>query len=123
MTAAPIPFVTLGEEIRKARIDAHMDQQQLATALGVSRPLVSKWERNRSEPTATQFRRLAELTNAPWLLGGLYSHFQTGANPAKAKFHTLGRRRDDLQAVPIAPGQLQIGFNKPPALASVKCGR
>lgn len=58
----------VGDEIRKARMDARMEQAELARQVGVSRPLVSKWERNKSEPTISQFRAIARVTNARWLL-------------------------------------------------------
>lgn len=65
LTRAPF---SVGDEIRRARRDAEMDQYQLAEFVGVSRPLISKWENNRSEPTISQFRAIARATNAWWLL-------------------------------------------------------
>ena len=65
------PTLTLGERIAKARKDAGLDQQGLANMLGVSRPLVSKWERGKSIPDIVQSARLAEYTHVPlgWLAG------------------------------------------------------
>lgn len=66
------PQWTLGERIAKARREADMDQAALATTLGVSRPLVSKWERDQSVPSATLLHRLSRLTSVDlmWILEG-----------------------------------------------------
>lgn len=53
---------TPGDEIRKAREIAGMDQQALADQLGVSRPTISKWERGRTEPTISQWRAIMRAT-------------------------------------------------------------
>lgn len=66
-TLIPGPF-RMADCYRKARTDAGLDQEEVAHALEVSRPLVSKWERGKSEPTVSQLRRLAEITDAEWLL-------------------------------------------------------
>ena len=63
-----LPHYTLGEHIRKARRDAGLDQADIADACRVSRPLVSKWERDISVPDVFQFRRLILATGANWLL-------------------------------------------------------
>lgn len=62
---------TLGDRMAKARRHAGLEQSDLADALGVSRPLVSKWEHDLREPTAKQVLRWAEVTAVPaaWLLG------------------------------------------------------
>lgn len=61
------PVWTLGDFIAKARRDAGLDQADIAAACGVSRGLVSRWERDQSEPTARQLLRIAELTSAQYL--------------------------------------------------------
>jgi len=61
-------------KIRAARRNAKMTQQQLADALGVSRPAVSLWESTKDEgrnaPTRTNLENLSEITGAPlhWLV-------------------------------------------------------
>ena len=61
-------------KIKAARRHANMTQQQLADALGVSRPAVSLWESTnpkvRNVPTHTHLNNLSRLTGAPlhWLI-------------------------------------------------------
>lgn len=65
---------SLHHKIKASRKHAQMTQQQLADALGCSRPAVSLWESNdpkvRNEPTRTRLRKLSMLTGAPlhWLM-------------------------------------------------------
>lgn len=65
--AATAPTWTLGELMWKARKDAGLEQADVAAALGVSRALVSRWERDLSDPGVRLFNRFADLTNAQWL--------------------------------------------------------
>lgn len=90
------PF-NVGDEIRRARLDAHMDQTELAQLLSVSRPLISKWERGKSEPTISQFRLIAEVTSADWLL-------------QKAKYLKRGFA---LVPAPQGPMELALGVHRP----------
>lgn len=57
--------LTLGERIHVARMRARMQQTELADALGVSRPQVSKWERDGSRPDLSQKIRLARVLDQP----------------------------------------------------------
>jgi DNA-binding transcriptional regulator YiaG len=54
---------TLGEHIRKRRIDLHMSMTQLANALelGVSKAAIEKWENNQNCPTKENRRRIVEF--------------------------------------------------------------
>lgn len=52
---------TLGEVIRRKRLDCHMTQEFVADALGVSRQAVSKWESGASDPSTTNLTALADL--------------------------------------------------------------
>ena len=60
--------IQLGDILRRARIDAGYNQTRLADALGVSQSQVSRWERGDDEPTVSQMRRFATVTEAPYLL-------------------------------------------------------
>ena len=49
------------ERILKARKAKGMTQEQLASAMGVSRQLVSHWENGRVDPTPQQLEKLDEV--------------------------------------------------------------
>ncbi len=68
---------TNGELIRKAREDAGLDQRTLATAIGVSRETVCRWETGRREPSARQVKAIEVATHCDWL----WLHFRPNVNP------------------------------------------
>jgi transcriptional regulator with XRE-family HTH domain len=51
----------IGEQLRKARTDAGMSQEQLAEIMAVSRQTVSNWENSRSYPDIERVMRMADL--------------------------------------------------------------
>ena len=53
--------MTLGEQIRAAREEKNLSQEELAEALGVSRQAVSKWENNTAVPQGANRNLLAEV--------------------------------------------------------------
>lgn len=52
---------TLGEVLKKHRVDCKMTQEFVAESLGVSRQAVSKWESGASAPSTTNLMALAKL--------------------------------------------------------------
>lgn len=62
------PRLSLGEWLRKARKDARMEQVDLAAAISVSQRTVSNWENNKGCPDVRQYRAIAQVTGARWLL-------------------------------------------------------
>lgn len=68
---AIIPQWTIGDRILRARKHAELEQVELAQELGISRSLVSMWERDLGEPRVGQIKKLAEVTGVSeqWLLG------------------------------------------------------
>ena len=52
---------TLGEVIKRHRMECQMTQEFVAEALGVSRQVVSKWENGSSDPSTTNLIALANL--------------------------------------------------------------
>ena len=66
-------ITTLGGKIRTARLIGGMKQDELARAAGVSRPTVSQWENDETEPSASKLFAIARTTNQPlgWFAEGL----------------------------------------------------
>ncbi|MGN7978119.1 helix-turn-helix domain-containing protein [Microbacterium sp. 22195] len=56
---------TLGERLAGARRLAGVGQDEMGLYVGASRPTVSKWERNITEPTVSQLILWARKTNQP----------------------------------------------------------
>ena len=67
-----IPEWTLGDRLRKAREDAGFSQDELATAVKVSRATISNAEVGARVPLRVTIAAWAEATGVPesWLLGG-----------------------------------------------------
>ncbi|MGM9638756.1 MAG: helix-turn-helix domain-containing protein [Butyricicoccaceae bacterium] len=55
---------SLGEVLKKHRIECKMTQEFVAERLGVSRQAVSKWERGTADPSTTNLAALAKLFGA-----------------------------------------------------------
>lgn len=53
--------MSLGENIKSKRNELKLSQEYVSEQLGVSRQAVSKWETNRSEPTAKNLMELAAI--------------------------------------------------------------
>lgn len=51
----------LGQELKRARVDAGLTQEALADGAGVHRTYVSLLERNRKSPTVAMLFRLCEV--------------------------------------------------------------
>lgn len=64
-----VPEWTLGDRISKARRHAGLEQGDLASACGVSRPLVSLWENDKAMPRFDHVLTIAQVTNVDigWL--------------------------------------------------------
>lgn len=71
--AVTAPQWTIGDRMRKARIAAGLEQDEMARRLETTRASVSAWERNASRPRNFMeiLTRWAEETQVPlsWLLG------------------------------------------------------
>jgi DNA-binding transcriptional regulator YiaG len=60
-SAYPTELNTLGDWIRKTRLDRGLYQEDVAKILGVTENCVTKWELNRNEPEARHVPRIIEL--------------------------------------------------------------
>lgn len=101
---AEIPTWTLGDRIARARRHARLEQVDLAATMGVSRQMVSKWERDEREPKPSQVERIAEATRVSygWLVG---------ADPRSRCFISPAALPDGEQlqlALDARPPQLQL---------------
>lgn len=78
MATAMVPELTLGERLAIARNRAGLSQQAIAETLGVSRPLVSQWEKDHAPgPRLTHIRGWADATGFDygWLAGTVSSTY------------------------------------------------
>ena len=57
--------------IKKIRISAELGQKQLAALVGVAQTTISAWESGTKNPTAKNYKRLAEIfdTTVDYLMG------------------------------------------------------
>ncbi len=55
--------MTLGEKIKKARIDCGLTQEQLAEKIMVSRQAITKWESDKGIPDVSNLKLLSQLLN------------------------------------------------------------
>ena len=53
--------MTLGEKIKKARIESGLTQEQLAGKMMVSRQAITKWEADKGIPDVSNLKLLAQL--------------------------------------------------------------
>lgn len=49
--------------IKAARINAGLTQKELAKIIGVSNLTISSWETGKTEPTVSQLKKIAEVTD------------------------------------------------------------
>lgn len=72
-TQVQVPEWSLGDRLRKARVSASIEREQMAEILGVTPGAVSHWEGDRSRPRdlIDIVNRWAQATSVPvqWLLG------------------------------------------------------
>lgn len=56
---------SLGEALKKHRMERNMTQEFVAEALGISRQAVSKWETGAADPSTSNLLALAKLFGIP----------------------------------------------------------
>jgi transcriptional regulator with XRE-family HTH domain len=69
-----IPTWTLGDRLRKARVDADMTQDELAAVIGCKPSTIAAWETNRHAPSLQNVELIADNCRVAlwWVLG--YDH-------------------------------------------------
>jgi DNA-binding XRE family transcriptional regulator len=75
--AYPVSLATLGDHIRKKRLDVKLLQKDVAGVLGVHTTTIYHWERNRCQPRLYLFPKIAKF------LG--YSPFPTDGEPSHSE--------------------------------------
>lgn len=56
---------TLAQRIRQAREEAHLSQEELGSAVGVSDKSISAYEKGRAAPPFDKLKKIATATNYP----------------------------------------------------------
>ncbi|TNE64221.1 MAG: XRE family transcriptional regulator [Bacteroidetes bacterium] len=59
--AYPAQLDTLGDHLRKTRLDRGLSQSELARLLNVTTDTITGWELNRHEPTAKLAKRISNF--------------------------------------------------------------
>src|ERR1700737_2631777 len=88
----PTSLITVGDHIRRKRLQLGLLQSQLAESLGVDKTTVYNWERNATEPAR---RFLCDITS---FLGYSPTLGQTQASRAILTSFTTGAAHGDPQA-------------------------
>ena len=52
-------------KLAACRVNAEMNQQEFAAAVGVDRSTIANWEAGKTEPNANQLRRISEISGIP----------------------------------------------------------
>lgn len=97
------PAFTMGDRIAKRRRDLDLDQKELALLVGVSRPLISKWERDVSLPDVAQAIRLAQVLECSfgWLCG------VDARSRCSSEIRRSGDLSDGLDVIGAPDGQIR----------------
>lgn len=48
-----------------ARVNAKMNQREMAEYIGVDTSTITNWEKGKSEPTTSQLRKISEVSGIP----------------------------------------------------------
>lgn len=103
MAVAEALLWSLGDRLRKARQAAHLEQADLAAAIGRSRATVSAWERDRGEPGASDLVKWATATKTTvsWLVGEQSTSARLSHAPLSLLPPVPGRRYLSPPATPL----------------------
>jgi DNA-binding XRE family transcriptional regulator len=59
--AYPVETITLGDHIRKTRLDRELTQNQVATMIGVATDTITNWELNRNSPRKSYYSAIYDF--------------------------------------------------------------
>lgn len=107
--------MSIGQEVKIARLQAGLDQGQLGDAVGVARNTVSRWENDHNEPSISQWRKIAQATGAWWMLRQPDGELP---EPDESPFRT-GRLYGWLQNCSMPAGQMELPFPLATTLVAV----
>src|SRR6185437_8577432 len=79
---APEVLVTVGDHIRRRRLERHLLQKDVAKAIGVTVPTITNWEKNHTQPTFQHIPAIIKFLD--------YDPFPQADTPAKQ--HLLARQ-------------------------------
>lgn len=90
--------MTPGQALKQRREAAGLSQQQLAVAIEMSVPIVSRWERDANRPSRDAAQRVDDVLNAGGTLVSAFGY----ANEQPTTIADLKARIDDLEARLVA---------------------
>lgn len=94
---------TIGGRIREARENKELDQNKLASKLGVATRTLQRWEKGEQVPDAMSIVKIAEWTeaNPHWLLTGQGEIYVQTEVPQREKPSSMSARRAGLSEIPL----------------------
>ena len=110
--------MTLGQKLKKLRIEENLTQKELADLLHVSFQTISKWESDTNEPDVATLKELTKLFDCS--LDYLLSEDENA--PKKAEVSTESSDHNSVEVVPVVtPIQTNTSTNK--KMSSHTCAR
>ena len=82
--------------VKEYLIGSGMSQKQLAAFIQVSRPTVSDWVNNKTDPRGDNLHRLAEVFNVPWQ-DILIDEVSTAVQPAQVAPVAISSPLSDIE--------------------------
>ena len=111
--AYPAKLETVGDHLRKRRLDLGLWQKQVAEQIGVTTCTITNWELNRTEPEIRYYPPIIDfLSYVPFEVGESFPDM----NPrscCRFEKHGGGRHRPDVHTVKLKPTDQERKFDRP----------